>query len=99
MKKYSIVFHPLAAAELKALDGSVQKLVIKQVKKLESYPYLGELLGNKHGYDLAGYRKLYANNKKIRIVYTIHEGQIQVQIIAIGRREGFEVYEDASKRI
>jgi len=43
--------------------------------------------------------KLYENNKKIRLVYTIHEGQIQVQIIAIGRREGFEVYEDASKRI
>jgi mRNA interferase RelE/StbE len=99
MKKYSIILHPLAAVELKDLDGSVQKYIIKQIKKLESYPYLGELLGNKHGYDLAGYRKLYASNKKIRIVYTIQEELILVQIIAIGRREGLEVYEDASNRI
>ena len=98
MKLYKIVFHPEAQKELLSLDGSVRIIVLKQLKKLEQFPQLGELLGNKHGYDLAGYRKLYANKKNIRIVYSIIEEQILIKVIAIGKREDFQVYKDADNR-
>ena len=98
MKLYKIVFHPEAQKELLSLDGSVRIIVLKQLKKLEQFPQLGELLGNKHGYDLAGYRKLYANKKNIRIVYSIIEKQILIKVIAIGKREDFQVYKDADNR-
>ena len=98
MKLYKIVFHPEAQKELLSLDGSVRIIVLKQLKKLEQFPQLGELLGNKHGYDLTGYRKLYANKKNIRIVYSIIEEQILIKVIAIGKREDFQVYKDADNR-
>jgi mRNA interferase RelE/StbE len=99
MNFYKISFHPEAQKELLSLDGSIRIIVIKQIKKLEQFPQLGELLGNKHGYDLTGYRKLYANKKNIRIVYSIIEEQILVKIIAIGKREDFQVYKDANNRL
>ena len=99
MKLYKITFHPEAQKELLSLDGSVRIIVLKQLKKLEQFPQLGELLGNKHGYDLTGYRKIYANKKNIRIVYSIIEEQILIKIIAIGKREDFHVYKDANNRL
>ncbi|MEW6664069.1 MAG: hypothetical protein AB1512_02455 [Thermodesulfobacteriota bacterium] len=49
------------------------------------------------GMDLTGYFKLYADGRRLRIVY-IPEGEI-IKIIAIGKREGMEVYKLAIKRI
>lgn len=97
-KKYTIKFHPKALEELSSLDGSLKVLVKKQIEKLQTSPKLGEELGNKHGYDLTGYRKMYVAKKSVRIVYSIHEEIISVEIIAIGKREDFEVYRTASKR-
>jgi mRNA interferase RelE/StbE len=99
MKIYKIAFHPDAQKELLSLDGSIRIIVLKQINKLKQFPQLGELLGNKHGYDLTGYRKLYAHKKNIRIVYSIIEERILVKIIAIGKREDFQVYRDADNRI
>jgi mRNA interferase RelE/StbE len=99
MKLYKISFHPEAQKELLSLDGSIRIIVLKQIKKLEQFPQLGELLGNKHGYDLTGYRKLYADKKNIRIVYSIIEEKILVKIMAIGKREDFQVYKDANNRL
>lgn len=95
---YKIILHPEAEKELYKLDGSVKKLVIKQISKLSNNPEYGEELGNKHGYDLSGYRKIYVNNKKIRIVYSIEKGKVLIKIIAIGKRDDFKVYKDADKR-
>ena len=64
MKKcYEIKFHPVALKEFCALDGSVKILVKKQLDKLKAEPFLGEELGNKNGYNLSGYRKMYVKNK------------------------------------
>ena len=95
---YKIKFHPLAEKELLNLDGSVKKLVIKQITKLSNNPNYGEDLGNKHGFDLTGYKKIYVNNKKIRIIYKVENEKVLIEIIAIGKREDFEVYQDADKR-
>ena len=57
--EFEIKFHPAALKEFCELDGSIKKLVKKQLDKLKTSPFLGEELGNKTGYDLTGYRKMY----------------------------------------
>ena len=98
-KIYEIKFHPEALKEFCKLDGSVKILVKKQIEKLQKSPFLGEELGNKNGYDLSGYRKMYVNKKQIRIVYSIKDEILVINIIAIGKREDMEVYANASNRI
>ena len=97
--EYEIRFHPEALKEFCALDGSIKKLVKKQLDKLKTSPLLGEELGNKNGYDLSGYRKMYVCKKQIRIVYSVEENVLRVNIITIGKREGMEVYKTATERV
>ena len=96
---YKILFHPDAAKEIAGLDNRVRLLVLKQIKKLSLTPGLGNELGNKRGIDLSGYRKLYADKKKIRIVYKIVAEKVLVQIIAVGKREDMKVYKKTAKRL
>jgi mRNA interferase RelE/StbE len=98
-KTYKIQFHPEALKEFCKLDGSVKVLVKKQLEKLQKSPLLGEELGNKNGYDLTGYRKMYVNKKQIRIVYSIKDEVLLINIISIGKREDMAVYANASKRV
>lgn len=86
-----------ANADFNRLDGSVKKQVLKQLIKLEQNPGYGEPLGNKAGINLEGYFKLYADKKRIRIVYKVVGHTIQV--IAVDKREDMEVYRLALKRI
>jgi len=97
--KFKIIFHPDAAREIFVLDNRQKFLVLKQIKKLSLTPGNGKQLGNKQGLDLSGYRKMYADQKKIRIVYKIVEKKILVQIIAIGKRDNMKVYKKAANRI
>ena len=84
---------------LSDLYGSIKKLVLKQLKKLKDAPQPGEELGNKAGFDLTGYRKLYVHNKRIRIIYCISQDRRLVYVIAIGRRAHMVVYQGALKRV
>jgi mRNA interferase RelE/StbE len=86
-----------AHADFIRLDGSVKKQVLKQFIKLEQSSRYGEPLGNKAGINLEGYFKLYADKKRIRIIYQ-EVGHI-IKIIAIDKREDMEVYRIALKRI
>ena len=95
---YKILIHPQAAEEIAALDHRVKLLVFKQIKKLSQMPGLGAHLGNKMGMDLSGFRKVYVDKKRIRIVYKIVEKLILVQIIAVGKRDGMQVYKKATER-
>lgn len=96
---YKILFHPQAAQELHRLEGSVKRLVLKQIAKLSRSPLLGEELGNKNGFNLAGCRKMYVDKKRVRIVYRVRHETVEVFIIAIGRRDDMEVYGDAAGRV
>ena len=96
---YKVEFHTKAMQELKNLDGSFKLMVLKQIKKIMNNPEIGQLLGNKAGLDLTGYRKIYVNKKKIRIVYKLIENQLIIYIISIGTRDKGNVYEEANKRI
>jgi mRNA interferase RelE/StbE len=84
--------------DLKQFSSHQRMLIYKQFKKLKSSPELGHPLGNKAGYDLSGCRKLYVDKKKIRIVYTIIEERIVVEVVAVGKREDMAVYRLASER-
>jgi mRNA interferase RelE/StbE len=97
--RYKVRLIPEAAADFRALDGSVKKPVARQLKKLEEFPHLGQPLGNMRGFDLTGYYKLYAVRKSIRIVYRIVEDAVIVEVIGIGRRADFEVYAEAARRL
>ncbi len=86
-----------AKGDFRQLDGRQKLLVAKNLAKLENDPHIGKHLGKKVGMDLTGYYKLYADGKRIRVVYTIEAAEVVV--IAIGPREDMEVYQLASKRI
>ncbi|CAA6815736.1 MAG: Unknown protein [uncultured Sulfurovum sp.] len=95
---YKIIIRKEAKEDLSELSHTQKLLIIKQFKKLEKSPQLGILLGNKSGYDLTGYRKMYADKKKLRIVYRIIDDVIEVEVIAIGKRDDMDVYEKANER-
>ena len=97
--KYKVKFIPSAQKDFDKLDGRRKILIAKQLIKLEDNPFAGKQLGKKAGIDLTGYYKLYADKRKMRIVYTVVEEKIIVKIIAIGKRDEFSVYKEAAKRI
>lgn len=97
MPTWKVELVPEAHADFKRLDGSVKKKVLKQLIKLEKNPDYGNPLGNKAGINLDGYFKLYADDKRIRIIYEKIDNIIKV--IAIDKREDMEVYRIALKRI
>jgi mRNA interferase RelE/StbE len=86
-----------AHEDFNRLDGSIKKQVLKQLVKLERDPDYGEPLGNKAGINLEGYFKLYADKRRIRIVYGVND--FVIRVIAIDKREDMEVYRIAVKRI
>ena len=86
-----------ARVDFDRLDGSIKKQVLRQLVKLEQSPSYGVPLGNKAGINLEGFFKLYADKKRIRIVYKVADRTIK--IIAIDKREDMEVYRIALKRI
>lgn len=96
---YTLKFHPEAEKEFLELDNGVRERVVKQLVKISVSPELGEKLGNRNGIDLSGYRKMYAEKKKIRIVYEVIEEEILIHIMAIGERDDMAVYKTALKRL
>ena len=97
MPNWKVELIPEAHADFSKLDGSVKKQILKQLVKLEQNPKCGVPLGNKAGINLEGYYRLYADKKRIRIVYQ-EMGHI-LKVIAIDKREDMEVYRIALKRI
>ncbi|MBU3981557.1 type II toxin-antitoxin system RelE/ParE family toxin [Patescibacteria group bacterium] len=97
MLTWKVELIPEAQADFNRLDGSVKKRILKQLVKLEQNPKYGDPLGNKAGINLEGYFKLYADKKRIRIIY--EEIDHIIKIIAIDKRENMEVYRIALKRI
>ena len=97
MLTWKVELIPEAQSDFNRLDGSVKKRILKQLVKLEQNPKYGDPLGNKAGINLEGYFKLYADKKRIRIIY--EEIDHIIKIIAIDKREDMEVYRIALKRI
>jgi mRNA interferase RelE/StbE len=96
---YKLELLPQADDDIDNFSNREKVLIYKQFKKIIKSPELGQLLGNKNGYDLSGCRKMYADSKKIRIVYRIIDDKIVVEVISVGKREDMKVYKKAAQRI
>ena len=95
---FSITFHEDVDKDLKKLGSNVKQQVFKKLQKIALNPLVGEELGNKANMDLSGFRKVYVDNKRVRIVYKIIDDKIEVFVIAIGKRDDMEVYQKADER-
>jgi mRNA interferase RelE/StbE len=97
---FKIEFHPEAARDFDALDGSVQKEVGRKIDALAENPFLGKPLGNKMGLDLTGFYKLYAARKKYRIVYRLEKRYLElVEIVGIGKWDKEKIYKRIVKHL
>ena len=95
---YKIEFHKEVDNDFKELGNNISLLVFKKLHQLAKNPIVGEDLGNKANINLAGFKKVYVNNKRVRIVYKIIEDKIEVFVIAVGKRDDMEVYKKARSR-
>ena len=96
---------PEAVKDLKKLDGSQRKQVIKALDKLMTNPLpksqggYGSPFGNKNGVDLTGFLKIKLRGSGLRIVYKLVRIEGVAYVIIIGARAEAEVYEAAKRRI
>ena len=103
---WKIMYHPETEQELKKLDGSQQKIVLKAIIKVSQNPEsnmkggYGKTLGNKGGNNLSGLFKIKLKGLGLRIVYKLEQEALDniMKIVVISMREGNEVYEIAAKR-
>ncbi|MBF0265790.1 MAG: type II toxin-antitoxin system mRNA interferase toxin, RelE/StbE family [Gammaproteobacteria bacterium] len=92
-------YHPQVKEDLQKLGHITALLILKKVQKLADNPYSSVELGNKANMDLTGYRKVYIDNKRVRIVYKVIESELQVFVVATGKRDDMKVYQKVSDRI
>lgn len=93
---------PEAADDVRALDGSARKQVLKGLKKLEDAPELrGAPLGSKANAqsDLTGFRKLVVGDRDYRIVYRVRPDGDVVIVWVVGARADDEVDAAARARV
>lgn len=96
---------PEAVKDLKRLDGSQRKQVVRALDKLMANPLpkseggYGSPLGNKNGVDLTGFLKIKLRGAGLRIVYKLVRIEGVAYVVVIGAREDAEVYQDAQKRM
>jgi mRNA interferase RelE/StbE len=90
--KYRLQFHPAALEEWKALDGSVKKLLKKQLEKRLDNPHVP---GGALTADLLGCYKIKLRKEGVRLVYRVQDDVLIVMVMAVDRREDGIVYRSA----
>ena len=96
---YVLKLHPKIEDDLKELDSSLQIQVFKKLKQIQNSPELGLPLGNKNNMNLSGFRKVYVDKKRVRIVYEVQNEELLIYTIAIEKRDDKEVYKKAKERL
>ncbi len=96
MATFSLIFLKKAAIEWRSLDGSVRPQIAKKLEKRLANPHVeADRLDGK----LAGCYRLKFKKIGIRLVYTVIDDQVEVLVIAVGKRSAGEVYEIAEQRL
>ncbi|WP_198304767.1 type II toxin-antitoxin system RelE family toxin [Arcobacter vandammei] len=87
--------------DLMQLSDEILSEVIDYFEKYEIDPLkYSQKLFNKGGLNLEGYRKTYLANATYRIVIKVENNIAKiVEVVAVGKREKNEVYEEAFKRV
>lgn len=88
-----------AKEDLRDLDGSARKIVLKALRKLESDPeQRGQPLGSRAGSNLSTFRKLVVGDRDYRIVYRVEPDGTVVVVWVIAKRADNECYDIAVAR-
>ncbi len=96
---YKIVFLPEVDGDISKLDVWVKMKVFKKLQQIALSPELWKDLWNKMWMDLSWLKKVYVDNKKIRIVYKVIKNEITILVVSIWKRESEKVYREAMKRV
>ncbi|MGJ0339098.1 type II toxin-antitoxin system RelE family toxin [Aliarcobacter cryaerophilus] len=96
---YSLKLHDKVYDDLKVLDNALVIKVFKKLKQIQQSPQIGENLGNKNGMNLSGFKKVYLDKKRVRIVFEVQDDILTVYTIAVGQRDDMEVYKKAFDRL
>ena len=111
MKKVEVFFTELSQADYNALSPELQSECSVLLKKLrQAGKKLGIELDNKNGKDLRGYYKLYFDEARHRIIYTVTGEEIEItavgetlketlEITGIGKRDQQYIYDLIKQRI
>ncbi|MFY9084043.1 type II toxin-antitoxin system RelE family toxin [Aliarcobacter cryaerophilus] len=96
---YSLKLHDKVYDDLKVLDNALVIKVFKKLKQIQQSPQIGENLGNKNGMNLSGFKKVYIDKKRVRIVFEVQDDILTIYTIAVGQRDDMEVYKKAFDRL
>ena len=89
-----------ALEDLRGLDGSARKLVIKALGKLrDSLELRGAPLGSRRTGNLTGFRKVVVGDRQYRIVYRVEDDGTICVVWVIGSRVDEECYRVAVARL
>lgn len=95
-----VVLTAEAREDVRDLDGSARKIVLKAMKKLEDSPeQRGAPLGSQDGKNLTTFRKLVVGDRDYRIIYRVEDDGSICVIWVVGRRVDQECYDLAASRL
>ena len=103
--KWNVRYLEEAYCDLKNLDNSIQKLVVKAIRKVSQNPFpnneggYGKPLSNQKDSKLAGLLKIKLLKAGIRIVYRLEIKDGVMEIVVISVRDDKKVYKMAHQRI
>jgi len=96
LTSYKLEFHLSALKEWGKLDASIKEQFKKQLEKRLVSPHIPSArLSN----ELAGCYKIKLRTSGYRLVYTVHDSNITVIVIVVGKRNKGEAYAIATKRV
>jgi len=91
---YKLEFVRDAFKEWKALDASIQNQFKKKLAEHLQEPEVASarLIGSQHRY------KIKLRSAGFRLVYEVHQQEVLVLVVAVGKRERNAIYKAAAKR-
>lgn len=96
----NVVLTGEAREDIRDLDGTSRRVVLKALKKLESEPdKRGGPLGSKSGGNLTTFRKLVVGDRDFRIVYRVEKDGTVCVIWVVAKRAESECYDLAMSRL
>lgn len=95
-----VVLTDEAKEDIRDLERSNQKKVLRKLKELETEPEKrGQPLGNRSGGNLTGLRKLVVGDRHLRVIFGIEDGGETAVVWVIRERADDRCYELALARV
>lgn len=97
---FSIRFLPAAERDLKKLNPSVAKEVLKKIKHVAQNPRPTSVSGYGHSLagNLSGFLKIKLLSRGLRVVYALREIEGEMVVVVVAARANDEVYKIAERR-